>query len=135
MSTKSALDLLDLELVFSQRAPLSVSEFGRECGRRGWSLVGDSTLEALHRASLLVPLYRVRKSLRDVYAAHRRGDVSAAFAAEHAARVSTRGDHLKLYRDAGYLRDPRCEPFRPWQLYRRVVHDHHFKANEFYYSY
>lgn len=106
---RSAIDLLDLDLVFSQQSLLTVSRFQNECGRRGLSLA-DGHLEAFHRPGILIPLYRLAKDVR------------------------TDGDELRAARSAGRLHDPRAEPQRPWQRYRRTFGDYNFRSSEFLYS-
>lgn len=130
---RSAIDLLDLDLVFSQQSLLTVSRFQNECGRRGLSLA-DGHLEAFHRPGILIPLYRVAKDVRGALAYARREQLQGLPVWLGLSTVGTDGDEPRAARSAGRLHDPRAEPQRPWQRYRRTFGDYNFRSSEFLYS-
>src|SRR2546427_10682190 len=69
---RTAIGLLGLDHVFSQRDLLTVEQFLQEAERRGVNLqVGH--LEALHHSGHLIPLFRVRLDRRMVVEATRPG--------------------------------------------------------------
>lgn len=75
---RSPIEALDLDLVFSQQAPLTVREFREACDRRGVDLLGDGAREALHRGGVLVPRYRLAKDVRAARAQARRENIPIA---------------------------------------------------------
>ncbi len=108
---RGATDLVGLDYVFTQRRLLSVDDLRAACDRCGAPL-RHSQIEALHRARILLPLFRV-----DVRPHARRLAREAGIPLERAigqVAVATRlGDHLA----AGTLHDPRRERFVPWDRY------------------
>lgn len=129
---RSPLDPLDLDLVFSQQPPLTVREFRDACEHRGLDLsLGHGELEALHRGGALVPLYRLAKDVRAARAHARRQGIPVT---QFLGRMSTRGDDLRVERDAGRLHDPRAESYRSWRHYHLKIDDIRRPTSEFLYS-
>lgn len=126
-----SLDVVEVPYAFTQLPLLTASAFLKEARERGLHL-SESALESLHRAGLLVPLYRVRRDWRRVVGYERRGD-------EHGARYLAHGTASTGAQVAGLLRedrlrDPSQERFRPWRHYRRDVAGHTSSASYFLYS-
>lgn len=138
MSSRTALDLLDLDFVHSQRRLLPPRDFAKECRRRGLVLadlsLGESYLDAFHRVGALVPLYRIRNDLRSVFAAARRDDRDALRLAIFQQSESGTERWLRHYRESGRLHDPRAERYRPWREYWRSFGDTDARASRFLYS-
>ena len=130
---KTPMDLLDLEFVFTQQELLRLDEFRRECDRRGMSLfsLDEGQLEPLHRAGVLVPIFRVQKDLRTARTIARRNGypVSVVLSA-----VSKGYEDLRAKRDAGRLHDPRAEPFQSWSNYQRMIDGFRERTSDFLYS-
>ncbi len=128
-----ALDLFDREFVFTQRPLLAVGEFRRECERRGVRLL-DEHLEALHRAGVLVPLYRVAKEVRGGLAEARRRQLTWLLPSRGLGPVPTRGHGLHIARMDGRVYAAHAEPYRPWRRFRRRFASSTFLASEYLYS-
>lgn len=131
---KTLIDLLDLEYVFSQHSLLSVEEFREACNHRGiWlsHLLGKRQLEALHRAGVLVPAYRVIKDLRRLRAWARRNNLpdKVGMMGSRAGR-----QNLRAERDAGRVRDPRAEGFTSWRRCECIIDGSRIQTSEFLYS-
>lgn len=118
-SKRSTLDLLSRPWPFSQVALLSADEFLKAADHRRIHVPGGhsldlSCLEALQRAGILVPFYRVqlskgtKKNVRDVAA-------SLTLRHVHSTHIS------ELFAAAleGRATDPAGEPFKPWPSIRR----------------
>ena len=128
-----ALDLFDHEFVFTQRPLLAVGEFRRECQRCGVHLL-DEHLEALHRAGVLVPLYRVAKEVRHGLAEARRRQLTWLPPSLGLGPVPTRGHGLHIARMDGRVYAAHAEPYRPWRRFRRRFASSTFLASEYLYS-
>jgi hypothetical protein len=101
----SPLQLLELDYVFSQRPLLTPAKFIEEAGVRGVRLeVGH--LEALHRADVLVPLFRVHQGKRQIV---RDGDIYAI------PWPNTSVEGLRELHAAKRIHIPSEEGFRPWR--------------------
>src|SRR6266511_3110859 len=61
--SRTVIDLVDLDYTFALQAPLQVDEFCRQAQRRGVRVLKEQ-LEALYRAAVLTPLYRVERERR-----------------------------------------------------------------------
>jgi hypothetical protein len=110
----SALDVVDLPFVFTQRRALAGLDFSREADRRGLR-IDEGRLEALHRAGILVPFLGIRYDAGAVAArASAEGDVDAGEVKAALDYTSTDGAHLLQERVVGDLFDPSVEPFAPW---------------------
>jgi hypothetical protein len=132
---KTFLDLLDLKFMFLQQPLMRVSDFRKECRQRGLHFfLGDSQLEALHRAGLLVPMYRLQKNVRALRVAAHREQISLQYAMSHV--VEQEGEELRSRRDSGFIRihDPNREKFRPWSTYEYSVDDSTLPKSEFLFS-
>jgi hypothetical protein len=132
--TKTTINLLDLELVFTQQKLLHTDDFKAACDRRGVSLItaGGGHLEALHRAGVLVPMYRIKKDIRAMRVAMRREEL-LSWSTLH-GKASTYYEDLRIARDAGRLFDPRVETFVPWTRHRRKTEGTWIWTSEFVYS-
>ena len=126
-----SLDAVEVPYAFTQLPLLTASGFLKEARERGLRL-SEPALESLHRAGLLVPLYRVRRDWRRVVGYERRGDERGAHYLAHET-ASTGAQVARLLRE-GRLRDPSQERFRPWRHYRRDVAGHTSSASYFLYS-
>jgi hypothetical protein len=128
-------DLFELELVFSQQKPLTRDEFLDQCKRRGLNLQVWDQLEALHRARLLIPMYRLVKNVRPILAEGRRIKQPLITTLVNNLRDSVSLSHyLHGYEYVGYLQDPRTEPFRPWNKYARKYDGQIVWTSSFFYS-
>lgn len=128
-----ALDLFDHDLIFTQRPLIAVGEFRRECERRGIHLL-DEQLEALHRAGVLVPLYRVAKQVRRGLAEARRQQLTWLPPSLGLGPVPTSGHRLRIARADGRVHAAHAEPYRPWWRLRRRFDGSTFLASEYLYS-
>jgi hypothetical protein len=115
----SAVDPLDYSFVFTQRPLLTPEEFIKECEFRGITFImgelGLAQLEALHRASVLVPFYRIAKDLHEARRVAREEDSSL----ESVLRRFRIKDRLPDHRVEKTLFHPADQPFRPWRTFRR----------------
>ena len=115
----SAVDPLDYSFVFTQRPLLTPEEFIKECEFRGLTFLmgelGLAQLEALHRASVLVPFYRIAKDLHEARRVAREEDSSL----ESVLRRFRIKDRLPDHRAERTLFHPADQPFRPWRTFRR----------------
>ena len=115
----SAVDPLDYSFVFTQRPLLTPEEFIKECEFRGITFfmgeLGLAQLEALHRASVLVPFYRIAKDLHEARRVAREEDSSL----ESVLRRFRIKDRLPDHRAERTLFHPADQPFRPWRTFRR----------------
>jgi hypothetical protein len=115
----SAVDPLDYSFVFTQRPLLTPEEFIKECEFRGLTFftgeLGLAKLEALHRASVLVPFYRIAKDLHEARRVAREEDSSL----ESVLRRFRIKDRLPDHRAERTLFHPADQPFRPWRTFRR----------------
>jgi len=115
----SAVDPLDYSFVFTQRPLLTPEEFIKECEFRGiiffMGELGLAQLEALHRASVLVPFYRIAKDLHEARRVAREEDSSL----ESVLRRFRIKDRLPDHRAERTLFHPADQPFRPWRTFRR----------------
>src|SRR5215216_6621600 len=114
---KPTTELFELESVFSWQAPLSVPEFLKACERRGLNLCDWFQLEALHRARVLVPLFRFEKSR-----------LLEAIGNTYLSYYLGGDEHI------GKLKDPRQEPFRAWIKYIRYQDWQQVWTSRFFYS-
>jgi len=124
MDVKTVLDLLDHDVVFSQRGPLSVTDFLAASKERGVDLERGH-LDALHGAGILIPMYRVARDMKAVRGylrqeRQRAGRWSPASEVP-AAHILTTGPDLRGDRDDGRVFDPRTEPYRAWSRYERTM--------------
>lgn len=122
-------ELLDLPYSFAQLRPCMPREFEREAGERGVQFP-DGALEALHRARILVPLYRVIRNNRAI---------ASRMPASHefdvlARRYPTDRYTLVRSRECGWLRDPAGERFISRRSRRRVVGLEVYEASVYLYS-
>ena len=126
------LDLADQAWAFSQRSLLDRDTFIKHCEQRGLQLdtafTGRDKLEALHRAGVLVPLFRIDRL--------------------PAARAIAKQDHMPLcqafdwvgifplagHRSAGTLHDPAREEYLPWSRYQRRFPEGYHWTSTFLYS-
>jgi hypothetical protein len=102
---RSPLDLLELPYSFSQLPLLLGDEFRREASARGFDLSEDE-LEALHRARILVPLFRLSQDSRPIVTALRRNVVLGR---QLAHWIAPSLSELAKFRAAGRLHDPATE--------------------------
>lgn len=124
------LELLDLPYVFSQAPLLTPSQFADAAKKRGLDLQRGK-LEALHRAGVLIPLFRLQRDLRGIRArAKAEGwDPVQALVQEH-----TEAEWMRSHRAAGLLRDSSEEPFTSRARYRRSSGYHTWATSNFLYS-
>jgi hypothetical protein len=135
---RASTDLLELELVFSQQPPLTPTRFLDEYKRResgaGSSLIFLEQLEALHRAQVLIPLFRLVKNVRRIWReAEREGISPLSIIFQHLSDHSILNNYLHGY-GVGRMTDPRAELFKPWHTYVREYEDHSFQISLFCYS-
>ena len=127
---RSAVDLLDLPFGFAQLRPLMADDFRRQANDRGVSLQ-QAHLEALHRARILVPLFRVIRDTRTINALARRGARETySFSRWH---PTSRFD-LEQARGRDWLRDPAEERFMSIAQRRRPLEDYSYEASVYVYS-
>jgi hypothetical protein len=122
--------LLDLPFVFSQATLLTPREVIRAAKERGLDL-REGLLEALHRAGLLFPLYRVQRDLRGIRA---RAKAEGWHPEQALIQERTDPDWLISHREAGLLHDPSEEAFVSWSRYRRQSEVHPYSTSNFLYS-
>lgn len=108
-----ALDLLDRQHVFTQRALLSPKQFADASRERGHWLT-ESHLEALHRARLLVPLFRVRRPAWDIAARREAASQGRYEGPDRQWSVPKSADELREDASSSLLRPSRATRFRPW---------------------
>jgi hypothetical protein len=135
---RASTDLLELELVFSQQTPLTPTRFLDEYKRResgaGSSLIFLEQLEALHRAQVLIPLFRLIKNVRRIRReAEREGVSLLSVIFQHLADHPILTNFLHGY-GVGRMTDPRDEQFKPWHTYVRGFEGHSFRTSLFCYS-
>jgi hypothetical protein len=128
---RPTVDLLELPYSFTQQHLLTSHEFCRAANKRGFGLT-DQHLEALHRARLLVPLFRVKRDGRAIVAAMRGGDPH--FARALANETPKRRDELRETREAGHLYDPASEPFVARRRLRRPLDGRTYESSVFLYA-
>ncbi|MFN8521132.1 MAG: hypothetical protein U0667_17485 [Chloroflexota bacterium] len=102
------LALLDRPLVFSQRALLDTTAFERESRERGLWLT-QSSLDRLHTAGVLVPMYISRRPMRGVRATVR-GVPEDTVPGLPVWIFNTDAVGLREDRDGGFLKVPRATP-------------------------
>lgn len=135
---RASIDLLELELVFSQQPPLTPTRFLDEYKRRvsgaGSSLIFLEQLEALHKARVLIPLVRLVKDVRRIWReAGREGVSPLSVIFQHLSDHSILNNYLHGY-GVGRMTDPRTEQFKPWHTYAREFEGHSFRTSLFCYS-
>ena len=101
------MELVGLPYVFSQSPLLRPDQFIRDARERG-AFLSEEHLEALHRARVLVPLFRVTRSTRQVRTSMRAG---GPLAWQMGYWSPTEIDDVLAARDAGRLHDPAAERF------------------------
>jgi hypothetical protein len=104
---RSPLDLLELPYSFSQLPLLTAEQFRREAKGRGVELTEDE-LEALHRARVLVPLFRVARDGRAIRQAAKHDWILGR---QLAHWQTTSLIDLVESRDSDRLHDPAVERF------------------------
>ena len=128
-------DLFELDLVFSQQRPLTREEFIDQCKRRGLNLHSWDQLEALHRAKLLVPMYRFVKNVRPIIAEGRReGMALITILVNNIWDGIILSNYLHGYKNVGHPQDPRNERFRAWNNYARKYDGEIVWTSSFLYS-
>jgi hypothetical protein len=119
-TARSSLELLNLPYAFGQVRPLDTSEFAslamERRSRAGRTLppITVQTLQELHRAGVLVPLFRVDLSPRP---GAPRVDVSRSLTARHV--LTTHINELFRAANDGRASDPAEVGFEPWPTDRR----------------
>ncbi len=108
-----ALDLLDRQRVFTQRKLLSPKKFADATRERGHWLT-ETRLEALHRAGLLVPLFRVRRPLWDIAARRQAANLGNYDGPDPHWLVPSTLDELREDASLSLVRAGRTTRFRPW---------------------
>lgn len=136
---RSTTDILDIKYAFTQRSPLTPAKFMDEYKRRelhsNLQISLWDQLEALHRAQVLIPIYRLRKNVDQVLNECRHQKIPLI-----SALVQQLGDDISLsyyldgYTGIGHLRDPRNERFRPWPNYIRKIQSQLLWTSTFFYS-
>jgi len=106
---RSPLDLLELPYSFSQLELLLSEEFRREASDRGVELT-EEELEVLHRARILVPMFRVT---RDSQPTRRALASDVVRGGQLASWVAPTLDVLKALRSSGGVHDPAVERLVP----------------------
>jgi hypothetical protein len=106
MLVRSSLDLLKLPYSFSQLELLLGEDFRREASARGLELT-DEELEALHRARILVPMFRLT---RDPQPAKRAFASNVVLGGRLTHWVAPTLETLKILRSSGRLHDPAADP-------------------------
>ena len=106
---RSSLDLLELPYSFSQVELLLGKEFLKEASARGYELTDDE-LEALHRARILVPLFRLSQDGRPPRKALRAGKLYGGNRGHWSAPVL---EDLKRFQSAERAYDPAAERLVP----------------------
>lgn len=128
-------DLFELDLVFSQQTPLTRDKFLEQCKRRGLNLHSWDQLEALHRAKLLVPMYRFVKNVRPIIAEGRReGMALITILVNNIWDGIILSNYLHGYENVGHPQDPRNERFRAWNNYARKYDGEVVWTSSFLYS-
>jgi hypothetical protein len=120
---KTVLDLLDLDFIFSQQGPLSVDDFLKKSQERSVNLERGH-LDALHRAGIVVPMYRIARDMKAVrsWVRHERrsGHWEPASQAPD-AHIFTNCRGLRAHHAAGCIAYPRSEPYLPWRQYATKI--------------
>ena len=128
-------DLFELDFVFSQQRPLTREEFIDQCKRRGLHLRSWDQLEALHRARLLVPMYRFVKNVRPIIAEGRRRKMPlSTILVNNIWDGAILRNYLHGYKNVGHPQDPRAEPFQAWNKYARKLDGQTIWRSSFLYS-
>ena len=130
----TALELLDLEYVFSQNVLLTPKEFIEACEKRGLSFDSvseEQQLETLHRAGVLVPFFRQKRDTQQLRKLAKANQIPDWVPLHH---VFVNTEWLQQARNAKLLHVPRTEVYRPWRQYSRVEDGHEYKTNVFMYS-
>ena len=112
--TRLPLDLLDLELAFTQHMLLTTSEFESACRDRGLDL-WPGELEAYDVAGRLHPMYVVR---RNVQRARRQARQTGLPLFRTLAATPPLAGILRREREAGHLTDGASRGVRSWARYR-----------------
>jgi hypothetical protein len=127
---RSPLDLLELPYSFSQVPLLTAAQFRREAGARGVALTEDE-LEGLHRARVLVPLFRVA---RDRWAIRQAANHDWVLARQLAHWQTTSRADLVEARSLGRLHDPAAERFMSRKQRTRSLDQWTYETSAYVYS-
>ena len=133
-SHRKLTDLFSLEYIFSQNGLLTSEKFREACERRGLQLLwinANEQLEALHRADVLVPMYRVAKDTRTLRRIARQEGLPASSVMAGSFLLGQRLD--EAYAD-GRVFDPRDAAFMPWRRFESVIDGTRVQKSEFAFS-
>jgi hypothetical protein len=133
-SGRRTVDLFDLPLSFSQRPALTPEQFSRATKNRGRELRVEQ-LEALHRAGVLMPFYRIDYDARTLVtrASGAGQPIDAGHVETALGYSSTSGFELAAERAVGDLHDPADEAPVPWRA-TRTFRGSTYRRSRFLYS-
>lgn len=116
---KTMTDLLELDFVFSQQSPLTLSKFISEFERRVQPFVQYIFLDweqfdELHRVGTLIPIFRFEKNVRSLLKQARQ---EKRLATSIGLGKDTNFEKSQIGSDFGSLRDPHLEEYKSWYSY------------------